>query len=230
MLDGRNLTQTHLYEPRHYEPLSLKNKRNYHRIKSGEYLARLRRQTLRMVTLTTSDYAKNDNDFSTDIDTFFKRWRRKDPNLDYWKINVKKNGRWHCHIVYKGSYVTHGWLKYNWGAIHNSYIVHICCLNTNRSIANYVANQYLSSQDGEYTRMSYSQGWLFKGAVSIWKQICSKCRDYTKGVYKYGLFFYPVKMKYALNLWNDFLYRTVFLTGDFLTSICYHQTLLTDYG
>lgn len=211
MLDARNnLIQTVLIPNKTLKnPMSTKNKRAYQRISSGQLLAKLRNKNRpRMVTLTSRDKCSLD-EFSKHLDTFIKRWRRHDKTLQYWKINVLKNNRWHSHIIYTGKYVPKKWLVYNWNDIHNSYIVDICALK-NRNIAGYVANQYLSNQQGEFTSMSYSQKWLFKGAVKLWKNICDMCRNYKEKPMDYwGYLVYPIDIKLALRKWYNMLWRYV---------------------
>jgi hypothetical protein len=189
--------------------MTSKTKRSYQRISSGQYIAKLQNKKLRMATFTSKDYCTLEK-FSRDLDTFIKRWRRRDATLQYWKINVFKNGRWHCHLVYKGKYVPKKWLVYNWNSIHNAYIVDICALDDRRNVASYVANQYLSNQEGEYTSMSYSQKWLFKGAIKLWKNICDICRNYKeKPIDHYGYLVFPIDIKLALRKWSCILWRYI---------------------
>jgi len=205
--------------------LEAKTKRYFQRISTGQLLAKLRKNRIRLITLTSSDNAKN-NDISRDADVLIKRIRRKVKNFQYWKVNVLKNGRWHIHILYTGKYIPKYWLSQNWKNIHNSYIVDIRSPDNNRKIANYMVNQYLSDQDCEYTRMSYSQKWLYKGCITRWKNLVKsvKSRYYYNQVqnkYYKNRIEIPFKeiMQIILKLWAKILYLHT-----------YPQTYLTDYG
>jgi hypothetical protein len=230
---NRNLIQIVLFGKRiDKEPMSKKNKRAFQRVSSGHYLARLRNKKIRMITLTSSDVAVSENYISRDVDVLIKRIRRKQPDFQYWKVNVFKNGRWHVHMLYVGKFLTKKWLSYNWNSIHNSYIVDVCFIDDSRSVASYVANQYLSNQEGEFTRMSYSQKWLFKGAVGVWKNICKAFRncDYKKAYFNeiFGCWVYPVDIKKALKEWYSVLSR--YADGLSLYPTIPAYTSLSDYG
>lgn len=202
----------------------LKAKRYFHRILSGQKLAAYQKKIIRFVTFTTSDTAKK-NDISRDIDVLIKRIRRIDSNFQYWKINTNE-GNGVIHLLYKGKYITHDWLVYNWNAIHNSYIVDIRKCDNDLNIAAYLVNQYLSNQNCTYTRMSYSKNWIFPGAVKVWRNICLS----VKNRYYYN----SIQMKYYKNKievsFNEILSQCVAIWNQVLYSMTFKQTLLTDYG
>jgi len=201
-----------------------KQKRFFHRITSGQTLARFQNKPIRFITLTTSDKAKQ-LDLARDVDVLIKRIRRKQPKFQYCKVNTNE-GNGVVHVLYKGKYISQPWLSYNWNKIHNSYIVDIRKCHNDKSIASYLINQYLSSQKCSYTRMSYSNKWIFKGAVKTWRNILTACKK--------RCFYNPVQEKWyyrkqeipfkeilnnALTQWNLILY-----------SLSYKQTQLSDYG
>ena len=201
-----------------------KNKRFFHRITSGQTLAKYQRKEIRFFTLTTSDKAKN-SDLSRDVSVLIKRIRRKQPKFQYCKVNTNE-GNGVVHVLYKGKYIPQRWLSYNWNKIHNSYIVDIRKCDNDKSIASYLINQYLSNQKCTYTRMSYSNKWIFKGAVEKWKSILNsvKQRCYYNSVqelwyYKRKIISFKEILETALQRWNNLLYR-----------LSYRQMVLSDYG
>jgi len=204
--------------------MNTKKKRYFHRISSGQKLAKLKHKNVRFATLTTSDKGKN-LVISRDVDVLIKRIRRKDKNFQYCKITTNE-GNGVIHLLYTGKYISQRWLSWNWNDIHSSYIVDIRKVKDDKPVANYLINQYLSNQKCSYTRMSMSKKWMFPGAIQQWKNI-------VKGV-KSQYFYNPIQNKYyknkievpfkeilnqMINLWNNLLYHQV-----------YKQTYLTDYG
>jgi len=204
--------------------METKNKRFFHRIASGQTLARYQKKPIRFITLTTSDKAKN-KDISRDVGVLVKRIRRKQPKFEYCKVNTNE-GNGVIHMLYKGKYISKSWLSYNWNKIHNSYIVDIQKCYNDKSIASYLINQYLSNQRCTYTRMSYSNKWIFKGAVQTWKAILNSVKQQCyynpvqeKFYFKKQEITFQEIMQTALQKWNNLLYH-----------LSYSQTKLTDYG
>ena len=193
------------------KPWSCKEKRCFHRISSGCKIAAYQKKRLRCITLTSSNVANTENDISRDVDVLIKRIRRKYPDFEYLKINVLKDGRWHVHMLYKGSFMSFRWLKYQWSVIHHSPIVYITEMDGSYGLVNYFARQYLASQDGEFTYMSYSQGWIFKGCVRVWKEVLRSCRDYshthwnTRYGESRGFWSFNVDLGLVLRRWNEVL-------------------------
>ena len=203
--------------------MKTKNRRFFHRISSGQTLAKYQRKPIRFFTLTTSDEAKY-NDLSRDVSVLIKRIRRKQPNFQYWKV-ITDEGNGVAHVLYKGEYMTQKWLSYNWNKIHSSYIVDIRKCDNERSIASYLVNQYLSSQKCSYTRMSYSNKWIFKGAVKVWNDILTSVKNrcfynpvQEKWYYKRKPIQFKEILSWALHRWNTILYY-----------LSYKQKTLQDY-
>jgi len=201
-----------------------KVKRYFHRIATGQKIAQLHKRRIRFITLTTSDIGKK-NDLSRDFDVLLKRIRRKDKTFQYWKI-ITDEGNGVIHLLYTGKYLTHSWLVYNWNSIHKSYIVDIRNCDNNKLIANYLVNQYLSNQNCNYTRMSYSKKWMFPNAIKIWKNLIKsvKSRYYYNPIQnKYYLHKIEISFKTILKqillIWDDILYKTT-----------YSQKTINDYG
>jgi hypothetical protein len=194
------------------KPWSVKEKRCFHRISSGCKIALYQKKRLRCITLTSSDIANTENDISRDVDVLIKRIRRKYPEFEYLKVNVLKSGRWHVHMLYKGSFMPFRWLKYQWSVIHHSPIVRITEMDGSYGLVNYFARQYLASQEGEFTYMSYSQGWIFKGAISVWKRVLRSCRDYSDTYWDFshgGFWHFSIDLKKVLSEWNRMIYLRV---------------------
>jgi hypothetical protein len=217
------------------KPWSVKEKRCFHRISSGCKVAFYQKKRLRCITLTSSDVANTENDISRDVKVLIQRIRRKYPDFEYIRINVLKDNRWHVHMLYKGSFMPVRWLKYQWSVLHQSPIVYITEMDGSYGLVNYFARQYLASQEGELTYMSYSQGWLFRGAVRVWKACLCSCRDYshthwdTRYGESRGFWHFSVDIKKALYIWNVVLYRFVFSkdTGFYIFDDCVD---LDDFG
>jgi hypothetical protein len=206
------------------DPGFFKRKRYYHRISSGQKLALFRKKTVRFLTLTTSDRARC-LDISRDVDVLIKRIRRRDPTFQYWKV-LTNEGNGVIHLLYTGEYLPKKWLVANWNSIHSSYIVDIRKCYNDGNIARYLMNQYLSSQNCSYTRMSMSKHWLFPGAVGRWRDIWRGVKSryyYNECQEKYykDRIEIPFKdiLKLAIDIWNKVLYY-----------MSYKQCLLTDFG
>lgn len=204
--------------------MEIKAKRYFHRISTGQRIAKLHKKVIRFVTLTTSDIAKQ-NDISRDTDVLIKRIRRKDSTFQYWKI-ITNEGNGVVHLLYTGKFITYKWLKYNWNQIHNSYIVDIKKCYNDLPIASYLINQYLSNQNCTYTRMSYSKKWMFPGAVKIWKNLILS----VKNQYYYN----PILNKYYKHKievpFSAILSRILAIWDKIIYNLTYRQTYLIDYG
>lgn len=204
--------------------MEAKNKRYFHRIATGQKIARLHKRRIRFMTLTTSDEAKS-LDISRDWDVLLKRIRRKDSSFQYCKV-LTNEGNGVIHILYTGKYLSQKWISYNWNKIHASYVVDIRECSNDRSIASYVVNQYLSNQKCTYTRMSYSKRWMFPKAVFLWKNLvrCVKSR------YHYN----PIQEKYYKNKievpFSEILFRILSLWEDIIYNNIFIQQTFFDYG
>lgn len=208
-----------------------KERRYMHRFLSGLEKAKLQHKFVRFGTLTSSDNA-TDKDISRDFDVLVKRIRRKSSSFDYAKVIVKKNGRNHIHFIFTGAFIAQKWLSSAWGDLHNSSIVDIRqCRNIN-GLARYMVTQYMSVQDCDYTRMSYSENWIFAGAIKVWKNLVDSVKN--------GYYYNPVSMKYfknrievpfsiimkrILDLWYIILRRSIESPHS-----CFVQLFIDDYG
>ena len=203
---------------------TFKKKRYFHRISTGQTLARYRKKKVRFITLTTSDKGRT-LDLARDFDVLIKRIRRKDKNFQYCKITTNE-GNGVIHLLYTGKYITHKWLVWNWTDIHDSYIVDIRQVKEDKSVAIYLINQYLSNQKCSFTKMSMSKYWMFPGAVKVWKNLCEGVKSryfYNCDQNKYYRKRIEVPFKEImgeiLDRWDAILYKTTF-----------RQTCIMDYG
>lgn len=187
-----------------------KKGRYYHRIMSGVTFATYKKQTLRWGTLTTSDKSKF-SQLPRDFDVLVKRIRRKFPYFNYWKLNATE-GNGVIHFIYTGSYIPKKWLVANWNDIHSSYIVDIQFIRSPKKVTNYLVSHYLANH-ASYSRMSWSQGWLFRGAISRWNAICKAVKqgyfhnDFHNKYYKNKKEVpFKVILDIMVSLWNKYLY------------------------
>lgn len=194
---------------------SAKKGRYFHRITSGLTLATYKKKRVRFMTLTTSDRGRY-LDISRDVDVVTKRIRRKYPNFQYLRV-LTDEGNGVIHILFTGEYIPKKWIVANWNDIHESYICDISEVRDNKKMANYVVSHYLSNQKCSYTRMSWSKGWLFRGAIGKWKEICSAVKSqyyYNEVRCKYYKNRKEVPFKFILRqmvaMWNMLLYSHSF--------------------
>jgi len=192
---------------------TFKKKRWRHRIMSGMKYAQIRKKKLYEMTLTTSNRAKF-KDLHKDVDILFKRIRRRQPNIQYLMVRSDEiNGV--LHIVYCGANLYKPMIKKMWYQIHSSYIVEISTVRSEKKITNYLLTHYLTghTEKCNFSRLSYSKGWLPKGALVRWREICiqAKKKFYFNPIQKqHYLKREPVSYidvyLYKKRLWDKFLY------------------------
>jgi hypothetical protein len=163
-----------------------KDKRAYHRILSGFKISQCYQHRLRFMTLTTSKQGR-DRSLKEDTNTLIKRIRRRHRVFEYFRVRTNE-GNGVVHLIFRGSYLSRGWLKNQWEDIHKSWNVDI--RECQRYHQKYVVNQYICDQEG-YTRYSMSGLWLPKGSLAVWKGFCK---------------WYPHN---RIALWDDFLHNWV---------------------
>lgn len=166
---------------------SKKQKRAYHRAKSGVKVAHILKIPIKHLVLTSSPQASERN-IATDFQALRKRILRKyQVNLSYFLVHTSegnhtfvprtnKRGREYysllggvLHILYRSNkYIPQQWLSHQWNEIHWSPYVYI--KQPPEDIANYVVTQYLADQGTSYQRCSWSHNWVCKGFVTAWKQ------------------------------------------------------------
>lgn len=156
----------------------MKQRRAYHRLMSGASLSQDLGESLYFLTLT-SPSGSSTRALSRDFQVLRKRIEA-DPkkshlwgsglgkHLKYWKINTNE-GNGVMHIVYRGGFLPYKWMSDNWMEIHGAWDLNIQRLEfpNPRSLVNYLVGGYLCQQS--YERMSWSQDWVFRGFVKVWK-------------------------------------------------------------
>lgn len=177
---------------------SSKQKRAYHRIKSGVRMAELRGVPVRFLTLSTSDtQSLNVNARRLNDDFRVLKYRIKRLTVDRLikngYITEKKACRkygpnkiiWSQPFTFEnfkvltneGNGVLHilfqgAFIPYNW-LVDNWLDIHnswnVDIRMFRGDLARYVATQYMAGQSG-YVRSSWSWGWCYKGFVKDWKK------------------------------------------------------------
>jgi hypothetical protein len=144
--------------------------RAFHRALSGISKGRLLGQDLRFLTLTSSPVSPLSIGRSWEI--LRKRIVRKfKVEIEYFMVRaLTVSGLNHLHIVYRGRYLPHQWIRKNWYEIHRAIEIFIEPVRDRGGISRYLT-QYLSSQKG-IDRMSSSLNWIVRGAVKCWKELC----------------------------------------------------------
>jgi len=146
-----------------------KQKRAYHRAKSGVKVARILKVPIKHLILTTSNEGKNRN-ISNDFQILRKRIHRKFGFLlSYFMVHTNE-GNGVLHIIYRSKrYLPQRWLSNQWNEIHLSPYVYI--KEVPDDVARYIVTQYVAGQQSSYQRCSWSRSWVCKGFVSAWKQL-----------------------------------------------------------
>lgn len=185
---------------------SNKQKRAYHRVKSGVRLSNLLGIPIQHIVLTTSPEGKSRN-LSNDFQALRKRIRRKfGIEMPYFCVRTNEgNGVLHL-IVRNNGYIPQRWLSAQWSEIHQSPYVYI--KRPPKHIANYVISQYVSAQGSSYQRCSWSQSWVCKGFCNIWHSVKESSRDWENEQYtQYNELYYPINYKEAIDKWDLFLVK-----------------------
>jgi len=156
---------------------SRKQKRAYHRIKSGVQVARIKKRRIHHLILTSSPGARYRN-IMNDFQTLRKRVLRKFGFLMAYCMVHTNEGYGVLHVLTTGDYLPQRWLSDQWREIHLSPIVHI--KNVDYDLARYVVSQYVANQGSSFQRCSWSHNWVCKGFVAEWKRILFWARCWSK--------------------------------------------------
>jgi hypothetical protein len=190
---------------------STKQKRAYHRVKSGVRLSSLLNIPIQHWVLTTSNQGKHRN-LSSDYQALRKRVKRKfGIDLSYFCVRTNEgNGVLHL-VIRNKSFIPQRWLSKQWSEIHQSPYVYI--KRPPKHIANYVVSQYVSAQDSSYQRCSWSQSWVCQGFVKIWNDIKQENKDYSKCKWNNynGQFYYSTDFDKSLKKWDAFIQKLAFV-------------------
>jgi hypothetical protein len=182
---------------------SNKQKRAFHKVKSGVTIANLTNKPIQHIVLTTSPAAAQ-KDIIKDYQVLRKRIKRK-WNIDIPYFCVKTNeGNGVLHIVARNDiFIPQRWLSVQWSQIHHSSYVYI--KRPPKHVANYIITQYVSNQRSAYVRSSCSFNWVCKGFVAIWNDIKKDCRNYDTATWNGWAWRYDIDYAQALNRWQHFL-------------------------
>jgi len=179
---------------------SKKQKRAYHRAKSGVRVSDIIKVPIKHLVLTTSP-AGQDLNLSNDFQVLRKRIQRKfNVLLAYFKVETNE-GYGVLHVLYRSKqYLPQAWLSNQWSDIHKSPYVYIKEV-PDTDIARYVVTQYVSDQGSSYQRCSWSQSWVCRGFVQSWKR---HLRWFNQWKLKLNLTFIDL-----LNKWNLWIQNQV---------------------
>ena len=182
-----------------------KQKRAYHRAKSGVRVAEIKHQPVKHLVLTTSPAAANRN-IANDFQVLRKRiYRTFKVLLPYFMVRTNE-GYGVLHVLYREKkYIPRNWLIAHWSDIHKSHYVYIKQV-PDTDVARYVVTQYVAGQGSSYQRCSWSHSWVCKGFVKEWKRLIKWAMEWKKTIGE------------LLTKWNEFLVK-----------VCIKQTLITDY-
>lgn len=102
-----------------------------------------------------------------------KRIHRRYGKLEYFRLRTDE-GFGVLHIVYRGPYIPHSFLKRSWENIHGAPIVYIQALRgKSKRIAGYLAGHYLAGHRS-FMRQSWSWNWCIRGFVGLWYRVRGK--------------------------------------------------------
>jgi hypothetical protein len=194
---------------------SSKQKRAFHRIKSGVTVAHLKKTPIKHLMLSSSPEGGRRN-ISTDFQILRKRiYRKFGVLLQYAKVHTSE-GHGVLHILYREKqYLPQRWLSDQWLDIHKSSYVWIKQPPPN--VARYIVTQYLAGQGTSFQRCSYSLGWVCRGFVKAWKFLLSNTKDVKHATRNFnGDWNYPIDFKRALSLWDDWLYDVTFCQSELI--------------
>jgi hypothetical protein len=158
------------YQIVHKTIWSPKQKRAYHRIKSGVRVAEIKKKKhlLKHLILTSSPEGGKQN-ICSDFQTLRKRIQRKFGYLLPYCMVHTNEGNGVLHVLYYGSYLPQKWVSDAWDEIHKSDYIFIKEVPDN--VAKYVVTQYIANQQTAFQRCSWSQNWVCRGFVREWKNI-----------------------------------------------------------
>ena len=160
--------------PRSRGPWNTKQKRTFQRILSGLKRADNERKRIRIITLTSPPghprTVAGGKLLSVRFQILRKRIIRKwGCSFEYLRVRTSE-GFGVLHIIYKGAYIPHSWLKNQWSDIHGAEIVFIQALYGQKRLARYLVSQYVAGHH-TFMRTSWSWNWVFRGFVGVWYRV-----------------------------------------------------------
>jgi len=100
--------------------------------------------------------------------------------IEYFRLRTSE-GNGVLHIVYKGGFIPHSWLKNAWNEIWESPIVFIQALRGEKRLARYIVSHYMVGHSG-FMRQSWSWGWVFRGFVHTWRRVLKSSVDMSTAI------------------------------------------------
>ena len=185
-----------------------KQKRAFHRAKSGAKVAQILKQPIKHLVLTSSPEGGKRN-IHTDFQTLRKRIYRKFGVLLSYFMVYTNEGNGVLHVLYREKqYLPQQWLSNQWDEIHLSSYVYI--KQPPNDVARYVVTQYLADQGTSFQRCSWSHSWVCRGFVKAWRAILRQTSDW-KHQYRneYGAWCAHLDIKRALLAWEVWLMALV---------------------
>ena len=163
------VTNPHNQPPR--SSWNSKQRRTFQRILSGLKRAQNERKRIRIITLTSPpDHprtAAGAKILATRFQILRKRIIRKwGISFEYLRVRTSE-GFGVLHVIYKGPFIPHQWLKRNWNQIHGAKIVFIQALRGQKRLARYLVSNYVAGHH-TFMRTSWSWSWVFRGFVGVW--------------------------------------------------------------
>lgn len=151
-----------------------KQRRTFQRILAGLKRASSERKRIRIITLTSPPghprTVAGGKLLAVRFQILRKRIIRKwKCSFEYIRIRTSE-GFGVLHIIYKGAYIPHSWLKKQWNDIHGAEIVFIQALRGQKRLARYLVSNYVAGHH-TFMRQSWSWGWCFRGFVGVWLQV-----------------------------------------------------------
>lgn len=167
-----------------------KQKRTYQRLLSGVKRALNANQRVRVITLTSAAGADTSpwggRILSKRWQVLRKRIQKQYGHLEYFRLRTNE-GNGVLHIVYRGTYIPHSFIKRNWSEIHGAQIVFIQALyGRSKRIAGYLASHYLAGHR-RFMRQSWSWGWVFRGFVKVWYRVRARSSDLYSAVVQWNI-------------------------------------------
>ncbi|MBA7550182.1 hypothetical protein ES705_42690 [subsurface metagenome] len=158
----------------HNQPWNTKQRRTFQRILSGLKRANGERKRIRIITLTSPPghprTVAGGKLLAIRFQILRKRIIRKwGCSFEYLRVRTSE-GFGVLHIIYKGAYIPHSWLKNQWYNIHGAEIVFIQALHGQKRLARYLVSQYVAGHH-TFMRTSWSWNWVFRGFVGVWYRV-----------------------------------------------------------
>lgn len=158
---------------RSFQSWGPKERRTYQRLLSGLHRSRSLGERVRIITLTSPPWHSRTpaggRQLAKNWQLLRRRIARRYGKLEYFRLRTDE-GFGVLHIVYRGPYIPHRFLKRSWTEIHGAEIVYIQALRgKSRRIAGYLVGHYLAGHHS-FMRQSWSWGWVFRGFVRSWRR------------------------------------------------------------